>query len=534
MASVSIYQAAKPFAKRVLPVSVRQRILGFRNKIINSVNKNDDHRKNSMISSSECKKKIITIAPDDGCRAIYELMIAAIRQDNINVIRGGATQSGALRINVHLADRAAFLAAIEPIIAGASNAFILVREDHRTPWAEFLQRQRSDPFDVAICRLETSSDIFVSRIEVTYWRQIERFSGLRIVPNRPTYGLTRVADFSLLQGYDDLSELKGKYHDPTAHNFPVDFVYTWVDGDDPEWLAEKARYSGDTETHLSNRPNYRAQLQERFRSRDELKYSLRSVEMFAPYVRKIYLVTAGHVPRWLKRDHPKIIIISHEDIYSNPKNLPTFNSSGIETQLHHIPGLSENFVYFNDDMMLGRPTNLGDFFTPNGAAVIYPSDNHFVPEVGPKDLEEYAQADVNAVRMFRERYGLSPTALMQHVPYAAKVSVLDDLEQEFGSEFERCASNRFRSMSDLRPIAFMQPHFACYRREAVPGVTQEGYFALWYSDIEEKLAQALRSRHFKFLCLNDAGVPSDRIAEVDRIVSEFLESYFPVKSSFEL
>ena len=76
---------------------------------------------------------------------------------------------------------------------------------------------------------------------------------------------------------------------------------------------------------------------------------------------KIYFVTWGHVPKWLNGNHPKLEIVRHED-YIPGEFLPTFNSHTIELNFHRIPGLSEQFVYFNDDMFLLQQVSPGQFF----------------------------------------------------------------------------------------------------------------------------------------------------------------------------
>ncbi len=155
--------------------------------------------------------------------------------------------------------------------------------------------------------------------------------------------------------------------------FPVDAVYTWVDRADPEWVASKRRLEAQLAGHEYHpEANHEA----RFESKDELKYSLRSLEYFAPWFNKVYIVTAGQVPSWLNVDHPKIVMIDHGDIYDDPNHLPTFNSNSIISRHHHIPGLSEHFIYLNDDVMFGKPVRPQDFFLPGGAVKVFPSRNH--------------------------------------------------------------------------------------------------------------------------------------------------------------
>ena len=154
--------------------------------------------------------------------------------------------------------------------------------------------------------------------------------------------------------------------------FDIDVVYTWVDGGDPEWLALRNRTLAD----LSGVPYHpEAVSPARFRSRDELRYSLRSIAMYAPWVRRIFLVTNGQVPEWLSKDNGRIEVVAHDAIFDDPGHLPTFNSNAIISRLHHLPGLSEHYLYFNDDVFLARPASPDDFFTPSGLAKVFPANN---------------------------------------------------------------------------------------------------------------------------------------------------------------
>ena len=137
-----------------------------------------------------------------------------------------------------------------------------------------------------------------------------------------------------------------------SENYPIDFVVTWVDGNDPVWQAEKAKYSPSKNADNRN---------VRFRDWDNMQYWVRAVEKFAPWVNKKHFVTYGHLPKWLNTDNPKLNIVKHSDFI--PKEyLPTFSSHSIELNLHRIEGLAERFVYFNDDMFLIRPVKRELFF----------------------------------------------------------------------------------------------------------------------------------------------------------------------------
>ena len=134
----------------------------------------------------------------------------------------------------------------------------------------------------------------------------------------------------------------------------IDFVIAWVDGGDPEWLKEKAKYDDTVDITQDA-------IDARYRDWDNLQYWFRAVEKYAPWVNKIHFLTWGHIPEWLDTSNPKLHIVNHKD-YIPAEYLPTFNSHTIELNMHRIPGLSEQFVYFNDDMFLTNYVKETDFF----------------------------------------------------------------------------------------------------------------------------------------------------------------------------
>lgn len=142
----------------------------------------------------------------------------------------------------------------------------------------------------------------------------------------------------------------------------LDFVITWVNGNDPAWLKEREKI-----LQLFGQTKQMDDRKERYRDWDNLQYWFRGVEQFAPWVRKVHFITWGHIPEWLNTAHPKLHIVRHDEFI--PKEfLPTFNSHTIEWNFHRIKDLSENFVYFNDDMLLLNKVKKTDFFQ-NGKPV---------------------------------------------------------------------------------------------------------------------------------------------------------------------
>ena len=135
----------------------------------------------------------------------------------------------------------------------------------------------------------------------------------------------------------------------------IDFVITWVDGQDINWLNKKRKY--ETITNKKNESNSKI----RYRDWGLLKYWFRSIEKYAPWVNKIFLITDHQIPEWLDTSNNKIVIVNHEDYIPN-EYLPTFNSNTIELFINNINDLSEKFVYFNDDMFITNYLKKDYFF----------------------------------------------------------------------------------------------------------------------------------------------------------------------------
>ena len=157
-------------------------------------------------------------------------------------------------------------------------------------------------------------------------------------------------------------------------NFPIDFVVTWVDGNDPIWQKKKSQYEGST--FVTEDITHSSKL---YRDWGTFKYWFRGVEKFAPWVNKIYLVTDNQQPDWLDVCADKLVVIDHKEIINNGY-LPVFSSNAIEANLHNIPGLSEHFVVFNDDMYLVAPVAPSDFFSEEGFPKYTTALSPIIPE----------------------------------------------------------------------------------------------------------------------------------------------------------
>jgi hypothetical protein len=310
----------------------------------------------------------------------------------------------------------------------------------------------------------------------------------------------------------------------SRHLDPIDIVITWVDGDDASWRADKARWSGDA-THTTQDAVDEA----RFRSRDELLYALRSISQYAGWCRRIHIVTADQAPGWLVEDD-RLRLVSHSEIFPS-EWLPTFNSHSIESRLHHIEGLAEHFVYFNDDMFLGRPTRPGLFFTPNGIPLFFPGQGRFghAENTGALGVDAAAR---NGRALIEERWGRVVEHKLLHAPYAHRRSTLLDIEAMFPEEMERTGQSRFRADSDLSVASSFAQYVGYCTGRSLPGAIVSKYVNVENANLAQHLRQ-IRRRAVDTFCLNATEQALADDEGVDRAVGSFLESYFPTPSPWE-
>lgn len=311
---------------------------------------------------------------------------------------------------------------------------------------------------------------------------------------------------------------------------PIDVVYTWVNDDDAAWQARKRQAAGlIDDTALNDTALNRS----RFANRDELKYSLRSIEAYANWVNHIYIVTDQQVPEWLNTDHPKITVIDHREIFTDPSVLPVFNSHAIESQLHHIPGLSERYLYMNDDLFFMRPVSPELFFTSNGLSKFFPSRAPLdIHDTSPRDLPVLSAAKNGRGFMVRH-HGRTVTNKFKHTPHPQLRSVLEEMEAEHPDLFRSVAASKFRAPDDYS-IASSLYHYHAYakQRAVVGGIAYD------YLDIASPRA-ALRLEWFSYrgrldvVCLNDTDVGGADHDRVSQLLTDFLDRRFSIVSSFE-
>lgn len=312
---------------------------------------------------------------------------------------------------------------------------------------------------------------------------------------------------------------------------PIDLVYTWVDGSDPAWRERKAQ----AQVALNGEEiNETAVSESRFTDRRELMYSLRSVEAYASWINHIYIVTDAQTPEWLNTDHPKITVIDHKDIFTDPTKLPVFNSHAIESQLHHIPGLNEHYLYMNDDMFFMRPTSPELFFTGNGLSKFFPSTAPLdLSDVSARDLPVLSAAKHGRQFMLSE-HGRRVGNKFKHTPYPQLKSVMAEFESSHQPLFDTVAGSTFRHPDDYSITSALY-HFHAYAQgKAIDSTIGYAYMDISRPDAELYMRRLLRRTKLDVLCLNDTDSTPELQEHLDRVMNWFLTNKFPLPSSFEL
>lgn len=316
--------------------------------------------------------------------------------------------------------------------------------------------------------------------------------------------------------------------EPDDFPYPIDIVYSWVDGNDQGWLDVKNRYLENTslttpDAHTANR----------FCNNNELLYSLRSVARHAPFFNHIYIVTMNQIPSWLA-DHPRITVIDHSQIFPHSADLPTFNSHAIESNLHRIPNLSEHFIYFNDDVFLGAKVSPSDFFTEDGKVKVLFSPS--LSPTGEAEQEEtsYRTAWRNTNALLDLHYGADPRYRLNHAPFALIKSYLVMSEEKFPSVFSTNSSHRFRSSSDYNVInGLVQYHWLYCGKVESSTMTNRRITLRDDSQFNKtsRYLKQLKDNPLQSFCLEDN--MTDNSQATRALMQTLLERLYPIKAPWE-
>ncbi|MBE6209089.1 MAG: hypothetical protein E7128_02515 [Rikenellaceae bacterium] len=325
----------------------------------------------------------------------------------------------------------------------------------------------------------------------------------------------------------------------------IDFVITWVDGSDPAWQKEYRQYCTPDGSENTSPIRYR--------DWGTLRYWFRAVEKYAPWVRRIHFITWGHLPEWLDTSNPRLNVVRHAD-YIPAQYLPTFASRPIELNMHRIEGLADHFVYFNDDMMLGRPVTPERFFRgglPCDMArlslIAHCSISHAVLNMSEMINRRYNLREVlrkHPCKWFSPRYGLRnilktlnlavwntiPALTDTHMPQPFLREVFDQMWDEEREVLERTCSSRSRSNDGVNCWVVRYEQLLSGRFAPI-SESDTKLDTLGEERIGD-ICDYITHQRYAMYCLNDSTQIKD-FESVQRQLLEALQTTLPEKCSYE-
>lgn len=312
---------------------------------------------------------------------------------------------------------------------------------------------------------------------------------------------------------------------PTDPDTPIDAVVTWVDGNTPSHRAVRAAYMAQSGRRLHEN----ASNPHRWASSDEIYFCLHSIVRHAPWVRWIWVLVEREKPdldRLSDAVRAKLRFAYHHEIFAGHEHvLPTFNSLAIETMMWRIAGLSERFLYFNDDVFLKAPLSPDDMFRGDrpvlrGAWVDYSalaSDARLRED--PARFNHFMQ--INAAALC----GMGPGHLFAaaHVVHPMRRSVMARLYAEHRAAFLANIGHRFRDLSQFLPQG-LHNHACIGAGEAVQSTAADhlhitsGQGAGGDPEAVRALLERDALAGTKFLCVNDLPQLEDLLPDARELI----------------
>lgn len=331
----------------------------------------------------------------------------------------------------------------------------------------------------------------------------------------------------------------------------IDFVITWVNEKDPEWRKKKNNILAKLGI-----PMEKAADDERFRDYGILKYLLRSIEKYAAWVHKIYLITDNQKPSWMKDslENTKLSIVDHRDIIPH-QMLPTYNSNAIEFCIDNINGLTENFVEFNDDLLINKAVTPDDFFK-NGKPRDFRLYKALIPN-SPFDRllfndsyvlnswlkEQETDWPINNYGIFSFQYPLRSNIrnlyfrtdnhgrvsnyVLSHNALSLTKKTFEKSKMIWNKEINSTISHQFRSETDVTIYLLRE-----YQLETGNFISRAPSFSKYFELSNCKaIIEELQKQNASLICINDANI--NNYDSVTKKIRKSLEKKFPNKSSFE-
>lgn len=321
----------------------------------------------------------------------------------------------------------------------------------------------------------------------------------------------------------------------------IDAVITWVDGNDT--THRKKRLKVLREKDLEKDSVLTGSDNTRFIDNGELQYCIKSIRKFAPWIQNIYLVTDNQVPEFLTprvKEKYNVSIIDHREIFESYEwALPSFNSRSIESMLHRIPNLSDQFIYFNDDFVLTKPVSQDEFFV-DGKVVLrgrwQKATNYNKLRINLNNLVSYIAKNLLGITRsmhllfqiksaqtagFDDVYYRSP-----HVPHPIKRMTLQKFFDENNSLFEENIQYQFRNKKQFSAI-YLANHLEIKKGNAELRKANDAIMVNGEMDMSLVLKRKLKKisdQKVKFVCLQAIDkLNEDKVARIEKTLNKQLK-----------
>jgi len=291
----------------------------------------------------------------------------------------------------------------------------------------------------------------------------------------------------------------------------MDIVIAYVDGMDPLWQEDYQKY---TDIPL---------LTKRFRDWGTLKYLLRGIQYKMPFVENVFLVVSrdSQVPECIDRENVKVVY--HEDFIPE-EYLPTFNSTTISLHLHKIPGLGEEFIYFNDDIFPVGECRPEDYFR-DGKIVIGISAHLIVSGMYKHHVKRSNQ-------LARKALGKCSTPFFIRPQHSCIPMLRSECEKVFEEQKDEITKSLSRVRSDANLNMSLYISYMYYQGKVIPKripCTHVSMAAVTPGSIGKYVTHPSKS----FVCINDVSLSDEKYNAFRTSLHEAFQKKFPEKSRFE-
>lgn len=316
----------------------------------------------------------------------------------------------------------------------------------------------------------------------------------------------------------------------------LDIVIAWVDGDDPKLKQKRAQYQQQV-TAASD-----AISSTRFASNNEIYFNIASILKYVPFCRHIYIVSDEQQPKFIKEfaeqglcSADKIRIVDHKTIFSGYEAaLPTFNTRSIETMLWNIPGLSDYFIYLNDDFYFNQTASMTDFFD-NGQMVVYGHWRNSLPLTTKleyrKSLQKLFGKPVQPKHTIAQMLGAKIVGMnkffeIHHYPHIVDRNILESFLLNHPDLLKNQIKYKFRDVEQFNPISLMN-HLKIKKQE----VSLKPDIDINYLKNERSIGQfiqGLEDTKIKYGCIQSMDqLDQQAFNQVNEAIKQKLSDYLP-------